>query len=140
MRNLGALISDLSIAVLVGWVIWVVSTTYLRLRRTQAINDFQNRLIERVSSSKDLGEFLETEGGRRFFQAIEEEPKRGRSIDRVLRPLQVGLILTILGISILFLSKVDDSRALVPGVIVFALGLGFLASSSAAHILRDKSD
>lgn len=139
MEKLGPLIAFLALFGLVGWIIWLVSKTRQSYHKLNLLNDFHNRLLDRIGSAKDFGDFLETEGGRSFLEALKSEPTPPRA-NRTLRWLQGGSIFLVLGGACLYLQPnfPEDDGFLVLGVLLSALGLGFLLSTLAGHFFGDR--
>lgn len=125
-------------ACVLGWAIWVVAVNIRRSRASKQIADLHSRLLDRFAASQELIAFLEGESGRRYFDALQTEGHDPFS--RILNGVQLGVVLTLLGLSLLLVRTGEDGRELknvllllgIPGV---ALGLGFLISSAVSHRL-----
>jgi len=100
--------------------------------------DVHNRLIERFGTSQEVLTYMSTEAGRRFLEGtpiaagIERTSPVPSPVARVLTPLQIGVVMSLLGIGLLSLRhSVPDGAAplLVLGVVVLMPGLGFIISA-----------
>ena len=129
-------------------VIWLIRTTleqrrWSRLSKIQA--EVHSKLMDRFSSNDELLTYVQTPSGRRFLESgpsplQETAPAMGAPISRILWSLQLGAVLLVGGLGMLFLS----GRSTIPeaaeffyvaGCIAGALGAGFLVSAVAAYAL-----
>ncbi len=130
-----------------GTLIWLIRIL-LENRRWGRIFTMQTnvhgKLIERFGNNEELLSYMNTEAGRRFLEAapipIGFEPDRRvpAALSRVLVPLQIGVVLTLLGIGLLALrhSLPDiSSPLLVFGIVVLMPGLGFIISAGITWML-----
>jgi len=97
--------------------------------------EFQKQLLDKFGSGRELSEFLETKESQRFLNELWSQGA-GRT-NRVLRALQNGIVLTMLGLGFLALSHMRRGFV-TPGVLVLSLGVGFLLSAVIAHQLSKK--
>jgi hypothetical protein len=105
------------------------------------------RLIERFSNNEELLNYMGTEAGKRFLEAapIPVDFDRDRRVPavltRVLVPLQVGVVLTLLGSGLLFLRYLlpeIGAPLLVFGVVVLMPGLGLVVSAGITWMLAGR--
>ncbi len=107
-------------------------------------SDVHAKLLDKFSSSQELLTYMNTEAGRRFLEAspipagfAAGSPAK-MSLMRVLAPLQLGVVLTLVGAGFFFLR---DSRIgaegpfLVLGTLGLTLGIGFIISSGLSYVL-----
>jgi hypothetical protein len=125
----------LALFVLAGWFFWLDAKR--RQSRVQAQADMQNRLLDKFTSPQDVGQFLQTEGGSRFLQGLTTNGRHaGR---RILTAMQIGVILTLLGLAAIGLDAAYATRNGHPGAIlgtlIVALGVGFLVSAAVSYKL-----
>ena len=72
-------------------------------------SEVHGRLIDKFSSNQELAAYMETEAGKRFLEAapipvnIESGQRMPNAVARVLTPLQIGIVLVLLGIGLLLL-------------------------------------
>ena len=133
--------------IFLGALIWLIRIL-LENRRWGRIFTMQTnahgKLIDRFGNNEELLSYMNTEAGRRFLEAapipIGFEPDRRvpAALSRVLVPLQVGVVLTLLGIGLLVLrhSLPEISSALlVFGIVVLMPGVGFIISAGITWLL-----
>ena len=133
---------------MVAFVVWIVMSSWQRRQQLKNMTEFNTRLVDRIGSIKDFGEFLQTEGGAKFMDTMTVGRDSIGSRDRILRATQIGIILVVLGAGLLLVSDhpifkaIDQDISLtardnfwIAGIIVLALGVGFLISSAASYYL-----
>lgn len=131
----------------VGTLIWLIRVL-LENRRWGRIFAMQTsvhgKLIDRFGNNEELLSYMNTDAGRRFLEAapipIGFEPDRRvpAALSRVLVPLQIGVVLILLGTGLLILrhSLPDfDSTLLVFGIVVLMPGIGFIISAGITWLL-----
>lgn len=110
----------------------------------QLQTDVHGRLIERFGTSQEVLTYMSTDAGKRFLEAtpiavgFEHQPPVPSPVARVLTPLQIGIVMTLLGIGLLSLrhSVTDGGIALlVIGTVVLMPGLGFIISAGITWVL-----
>ena len=121
----------------IAWGVWLGARRRQALAQAQA--DLQHKLLEKFNSPQDIGEFLQTEGGRRFAQGLTTDRRHaGR---RILLALQIGIIECLLGIALLSLgfiypmSRAEPHPAVIFGLFLLAAGIGFLISAGVSYKL-----
>lgn len=127
-----------TVACVFGWAVWVIAVNIRRSRASRHMADLHSKLLDRFSASQDLITFLEGESGRRYFDALESDAKDPFS--RILNGIQLGIILILLGASMILMSGTQwqpeaRNTLLVLGVSAAALGAGFLISAIVSHRL-----
>jgi hypothetical protein len=129
-------------------VLWLVRQ-FLENRRWSRIFKLQTevhgKLIEKFGSSQELLTYMGTEAGKRFLEAapipvgFETEQRMPNAVARVLTPLQIGVVLVLLGIGMLALrnSLGADMHApmLLMGTVVLMPGIGFILSAGVTWML-----
>lgn len=127
---------------LVGFIVWIIITGWQRRQRLKLVTEFNTRLLDRLGSVKDFHEFIQSEAGVQFMNSMGTEPVASGPHERILRAVQLGIVLLSVGIG-LFLSgrfvgfDDDDARRLFMafGTIVLSLGIGFVVSAAASYRL-----
>ena len=106
--------------------------------------DVHGKLIDRFGTSQEVLTYMGTEAGKRFLEAtpiavgFERQQPVPSPVARVLTPLQIGVVLTLLGCGLIFLRhSVPDGDAplLVIGTVVLMPGLGFIISAGITWVL-----
>jgi hypothetical protein len=131
-----AVIVPLGFFALIGFIVWIVANTSRQRAHIKATADFNAGILNRISSLKDFSEFVQTEQGAKFMDSLAAERASSGPRDRVLRTAQVGIIVTTLGLGLLFVAwhlRSDD--AMFTAGITLSLGLGFLLSSGVSYWL-----
>lgn len=124
---------------MVGFIVWTTVSAVQRRQRMRMLMDFNSRLIDRLGSVNDFGEFAKTEAGSKFLSSVMADAPLIRPGERILRAIQSGIVLIALGVGLLALSWYFPTAAdahdtsLAVGVIVLSLGIGFLLSSAASY-------
>jgi len=140
----------LAFACFLGAVIWLLRQ-FLENRRWSRIFKLQSevhgRLIDKFSSTQELAQYMETEAGKRFLEAapisagIEPQQPVPNAVARVLTPLQVGIVLVLLGIGLLLLRHVSTDTQipmLIFGTVALMPGLGFIISAGVTWVLATR--
>ena len=100
----------------------------------------QDKLLEKLGTSPEALEYLRSDAGERMLALAVKE--RTNPYARILTALQAGAVISLLGIGFLVLRPMvppEGAEAFsVIGVLALSLGLGFLASSSAAYAFSKK--
>ena len=138
-------------AIVLSTVIWLIRTTleqrrWSRLSKIQA--EVHSKLMDRFSSNDELMTYVQTPSGRRFLESgpsplQETGPAMGAPISRILWSLQLGAVLLVGGLGMLFVSSGNTLPEAaeffyVTGCIAGALGAGFLVSAVAAYVLSSR--
>ncbi len=133
--------------IVLGTLLWLIRIL-LQNRRWGRIFKMQTevhgRLIEKLGNNEELISYMNTEAGKRFLEAapipidFEQDHRIPAALSRVLVPLQIGVVLTLLGIGLLALrhSLPDISEPLlVFGILVLMPGIGFIISAGITWLL-----
>jgi hypothetical protein len=128
---------------LVAFVLWLAATTWQQSRRLRLLTEFHARLIDRLGSLTEFSHFANSEVGRQILNSIAVDSTSPR--DRILRAVEMGIVLVTLGMGLLFLGQYfefDGRQAFTAvGVIGLSLGAGFLISSAVSfHLARSLGD
>ena len=137
----GDIIIPVALFVLVGYIVWVWVSATQRKQRLRLITEFHSRLLDKLGSVKDFGEFLQTDAGSRFMSDLAAEPAAAGPHDRILRATQVGIVLIFLGLGLLVLGffwspyAPESARQTFGafGTISLSLGIGFVVSAAASY-------
>lgn len=106
--------------------------------------DVHGKLIEKFATSQEVLTYMSTDAGKRFLEAtpiavgFERQEPVPSPVARVLTPLQIGVVMTLLGLGLLFLRhNLPDAAGplLVAGTIALMPGLGFIISAGITWVL-----
>jgi len=147
----GPFFACLGFLTLLGSFLWLLHM-FLENRRWNRIfrlqTEVHSKLIDRFGNNQELLTYMGTEAGKRFLEAApipvdfkHDQQRMPSVVARVLTPLQIGVVLTLLGIGLLMLRHVDpslDIPLLVFGMVVLMPGLGFIISAGIAWYLAGR--
>lgn len=137
-------------AAFLGTMIWLIrilleNRRWGRIFRLQT--EVHTKLIDRFGNNQELLTYMSTEAGKRFLEAapipVEFDRKQQfpGAVGKVLLPLQIGVVLTLLGMGVLLLRHSLRDLAeplLVLGVIILMPGLGFIISAAITWLLAGR--
>jgi hypothetical protein len=106
--------------------------------------DVHGKLIERFGTSQEVLTYMSTDAGKRFLEAtpiavgFERQAPVPSPVARVLTPLQIGIVMALLGVGLLSLRHnvaEGGGALLVIGTVVLMPGLGFIISAGITWVL-----
>jgi hypothetical protein len=126
------------------WLIrvFVENRRWARIFKLQS--EVHGRLIDKFTSNQELALYMGTDAGKRFLEAapipvsLEPSQRVPNAVARVLTPLQIGIVLVLLGIGMLSLRHASvemDVPMLVFGTIILMPGVGFIISAGITWLL-----
>jgi hypothetical protein len=147
MRQIGPFLVFLCFLGALIWLtrVFVENRRWGRVFRMQT--EVHGKLIDKFGNNEELLSYMGTDAGKRFLEAapisVEFEPgQRVPSVvAKVLTPLQIGVVLILLGTGLLFLrNSVPDLSVslLVLGVVILMPGIGFLLSAGITWMLAER--
>jgi hypothetical protein len=107
-------------------------------------SEVHGRLIDKFTSNQELALYMDTEAGKRFLEAapipvgFETNQRVPNAVARVLTPLQIGIVLVLLGVGMLAIRHANremDIPMLVLGTVVLMPGVGFIISAGITWLL-----
>jgi small-conductance mechanosensitive channel len=133
VEDIVALVTIPTMFVLIAWIIF---SSVRRMIAGKRITELQAKLLDRFATGQELLAYLQTEEGKRFVETASVE--HSNPLGRILGAVQAGVILTLIGIALLFLRgriAGGEDAFLGFGAVVLALGVGFLISSGVSYTL-----
>ena len=131
-------------------LVWLIRM-FLENRRWSRIfklqSDVHGRLIEKFGTTQELGAYMGSEAGKRFLEAapipvsFEQEQRMPNAVARVLWPLQIGIVMVLLGVGLLFLRNAGPDMSIpmmVLGTVVLMPGIGFILSAGITWVLAGR--
>ena len=127
-------------------VIWLIKTL-IEHRRWSRLSKIQmevhSKLMDRFTANDDLLAYIQTPAGKRFLESAPIPLESPRSINaplgRILWSAQAGAVATVLGAGVLVVSQNTLEEVASPlagfGIVIIALGLGFIVSAALAYLL-----
>jgi hypothetical protein len=132
-----------SALITIAWVIHVIVDGFRRRQQLRVYTDFHGKLIDRLGSAREFGEFFTSPAGDRFLGSL-SRTERGAPHVRILRSLQAGLVLVALGIGLFLLVTVRSyPTGAVDGFLVIAtgataIGTALLISTGLSYLLSKR--
>jgi len=110
---------------LLGFFFWLVSSYRHRIQQQRI--DFKSQVLARFESTEELSAFLQSESGRAFLGG----GSGYISLTRVMIAVQLGVLLTAVGVGILCIAYViNQPGVFIPGILLGCGGIGFLLAAS----------
>ena len=136
-------------AVITGTIIWLVKMLvdhrrWLRLSKVQV--EVHTKLLDRFTSNDDLMAYIQTPAGRKFLESapisVEDAQPRhvGAPFGRIFWSVQAGTVLLLAGIGLQIIGQRQQWDEIAQplssmGILVVAVGVGFLISAVASYFL-----
>jgi hypothetical protein len=127
---------------LVGFLLWMALTAWERRRRLQATAAFYQRLLDRLGSLQEFVDFVQTPQGEALLKAVTADPSIELTQARVVRALQIGVVLLSLSAGGFAIGRVvifdgpDGRQVFVAlSILTLSLGLGSIASGIVAGLM-----
>jgi hypothetical protein len=124
------------------WVVRVALEDRRWSRLFKAQNEMQNKLLDRFGSGEEFLAYMRGDAGKRFFESLSVQPAAPFSsnpLGRILVPMQIGVVLTLGGIGLIWVRgsvpEVASPPLLVFGVLALTLGIGFVISAGLSLLL-----
>jgi hypothetical protein len=127
----------------IGWVVYVVVDGFRRRQQLRVITDIHGKLLDRLGSAREFGDFFTSAAGDRFLSSLSRTESGAPSV-RILRSLQSGLVLLALGIGLFVLVAIRSfSIDAVDAFMVFAtaataIGAALLISAALSYVLSKR--
>jgi hypothetical protein len=141
------LLGFLCLLVLLLWLIRAFLENRRWSRAFKLQSEVHGRLIDKFGSSQELAAYMETEAGKRFLEAapisvgFEPEKRIPNAMARVLLPLQIGIVLLLLGLGCFMLRFFVPEMAIpmvVVGTVAMMPGVGFIISAGVTWVLAGR--
>lgn len=122
------------------WVVYLIVSAVRGRQQVRLSTEFHAKLLERIGSARELGELLNTEGGRNLLETLVVD-RTPAPHQRILRAAQSGTVLLTVGIGIwlaLMFAVRDWPNGVGSGLfliasIIVATGAGLLLSAKVSH-------
>jgi hypothetical protein len=107
-------------------------------------SEVHGRLIDKFSSTQELAHYMESEAGKRFLEAapislnVEPGQSMPNAVARVLTPLQIGIVLSLLGAGLLLIRRSRPEMEIpfvILGTLALMPGIGFILSAGLSWML-----
>jgi hypothetical protein len=141
------LIGFIAFFLLVAWIVRLFVDSRRWSRAFTLQSDVHARLIDKFTNSQELAAYMETEAGRKFLEGVpiqtglETTQRMPNAVARVLTPLQIGIVMALLGAGMLALRHAGPDTyepMLILGMIVLMPGIGFILSAGVTWVLAGR--
>lgn len=147
---LGGMAVFLAVGLFVGVLTWLIRAViqhrrWLRLSKVQA--EVHVKLMDRMTTNEELLAYIQSPAGRRFLESapIQQEadsPRLGAPVGPIIWSMMAGVVLGTVGVGFRFAANSVTSEAqqafTVVGVILLALGAGFVIASVMAYLVSSR--
>ena len=121
--------------VFMGWLIMIV-LEWLRMRHKSQLQD---KILAKFTTVQEFTDFVQSEEGNKFLKFLSYNGSA--PTQKILSSLSRGVIILFIGVSLILIGQIFPEEMkyfLVFGVVLIALGLGFLVSTFISYILSKK--
>lgn len=142
-----ALLAFVVFVIITGVLLWLLRVL-LENRRWGRVfkvqTEIYNKLLDKFSTNEELLAYIRSESGKRFLDSAAlpfetgAQPQISNPVARVLTPLQLGVVLTLVGGGLLYLrNSIPDALTplLIFGTLSTMAGVGFVLSAVVAFAL-----
>jgi hypothetical protein len=112
----------------IGTLVYIIATTLRRRQRHQ----MQQHVLDKFASAKDFADFLQTPAGQKYVMNFAETSAGIKG--SILNSVRIGIVLMFIGFGLQTL----NSAAMRIGLLVVAIGIGFLVSAGVSYVLAKK--
>lgn len=147
---LGGIAGVFALTLILGVLTWLVRAVIQHrrwLKASQVQADVHSKLMDRMTTNEELLQYIQSPAGRRFLDAAPMRPEAealssSAPVGPIIWSMMAGIVLATVGAGFRWSASfiADDSRQafIVVGVIVVALGLGFIMASLMAFAVSSK--
>jgi len=147
---LGGLAGFLAFGAVIGVLTWLVRAVIQHRRWIKASTvqaEVHSKLMDRMTTNEELLAYLQSPTGRRFLEAAPiraevDSPTMGAPVGAIIWSMMAGIVLSTVGFG--FAVAADSIREevqrafTVVGIILLALGVGFLIASVMAFVVSSR--
>jgi Ca2+/Na+ antiporter len=123
-------------AVMMAWLLIIGAVLFLvfTISRSRQQTEIRKALIEKFGSTQDLGELLQTPGGKRLLADL--STSGGSPLQSVLNSIQKGLLALLVGGGAMLAGGIEYLQPLtILGALFGCAGLAFLISAAVTYWL-----
>lgn len=144
---LGGMAGFFAVSAVIAVFTWLVRAVIQHrrwLKASQVQADVHSKLMERMTSNEELLAYIQSPAGRRFLEAApampqQESPAMSAPIGSIIWSMMAGIVLATVGAGFRTAASyiTDDAQQafIVVGVILLALGAGFILASITAYVV-----
>lgn len=127
----------MSVFFLIGWVASLLIAALKNRTNIRRIIDFHDKLLDKFGSASEFITYLETPAGQKFFESLAENDSV--PLNKTLNLTIIGIILFAVALGLIppsiIYRDIDKGLFTVFCLLVFSLGIGFLASAFVSYRL-----
>ncbi|HEX7282502.1 MAG TPA: hypothetical protein VF239_10630 [Vicinamibacterales bacterium] len=147
---LGGLAGILAVGAMIGVLTWVIRAIINHrrwIKSSQVQAEVHTKLMDRMSTNEELLAYIQSPAGRRFLEAAPirpepESPVSSAPVGAIIWSMMAGIVLATVGAGFRVAAGTiadDVQRAFtVVGIILLALGIGFLIASLMAFMVSSR--
>jgi hypothetical protein len=147
---LGGMAGFLGVCAFISVVVWLVRAVIQHrrwLRQSRVQSEVHTKLMDRMTTNEELLAYIQSPAGRRFLESAPpqeaESPRLGGApVGPIIWSMMAGIVLATVGIGFRFAAASVSNEAqqafTVVGVIILALGAGFIISSIMAYLVSNR--
>lgn len=121
--------------VFIAWMIWIIQD-WLKMRYKSQL---QNKIMEKFTTVQEFNDFIQSEEGNKFLNFLSHSGPSPRQ--KILSSLSKGVIIIFGGTSLILIRLILPEEMkffLAIGIVLIALGVGFLVSTFISYTLSKK--
>jgi hypothetical protein len=138
--NFNGIMDTVCVAFSFCFIIYTIFTTITRHLSVRSQNALHEKIFDKLNATPAMGELVASGALQPFLASLTPAPEKtalNLPASRILRGIQIGIVLTCFGVGMLFLHKVlhqEDAGLgfLVFGIGALGLGLGFIIAAGAS--------
>ena len=134
-------------ATIFAWLVRAVIQHRRWLRTSKVQSDVHVKLMDRMTTNEELLAYIQSPAGRRFLESapIQQEadsPRLGAPVGPIIWSMMAGIVLATVGVGFRMAANSVTNEAqqafTVVGVILLALGAGFVVASIMAYLVSSR--
>jgi hypothetical protein len=148
---LGGMAGLVAFGTFIGVTAWLIRAViqhrrWLRLSKVQS--DVHTKLMDRMTNNDELLAYIQSPAGRRFLESApmvqqeQDSPRIGAPVGPIIWSMMAGIVLGTVGVGFRFAANSVTNEAqqafTVVGVILLALGAGFVVASVMAYLVSSR--
>jgi len=131
---------------ILAWLTRAVIQHRRWLRQSKIQSEVHVKLMDRMTTNEELLAYVQSPAGRRFLEAAPpqeaESPRLGAPVGPIIWSMMAGIVLAVVGIGFRIAGNSVTNEAqqafTVVGVILLALGAGFMMASAMAYLVSSR--
>jgi hypothetical protein len=147
---LGGMAAVLAFGAVLSVLTWLVRALIQHrrwIKASQVQADVHSKLMDRMTSNEELLAYIQSPAGRKFLEAAPiqpeaDSPAHSAPVGPIIWSMMAGIVLSTLGAGFRFAGGVIGDEVQrgfsAIGIIVLALGLGFILSSIMAYLVSSR--